>query len=141
MAGAGIVDRRDPQVGLADSARPLIGEGFLQQRIKRALSLDNSQIEHWPCNQDRLGYLVDDPPARQVLGNLHIVFFRHHDGIGVFLHSVILLALPPITLGMLWVINPSYVAVLWVHWGLLVWLFVSEVIGALWIRKIINFDF
>jgi tight adherence protein B len=55
--------------------------------------------------------------------------------------ALVLLGLPPLLLLALLVINPGYGQVLLEHPWLLAALFVSELIGALWIRKIVNFDF
>src|SRR5579883_26376 len=55
--------------------------------------------------------------------------------------AIILLALPPCMLLLILFINHDYGQVLLKHPGLLVGMFVSEVFGALWIRKIVNFDF
>jgi len=53
----------------------------------------------------------------------------------------VLLALPPAMLGAMMVLNRAYGQVLLDHPNLLIGAFVSEALGALWIRKIINFDF
>lgn len=57
------------------------------------------------------------------------------------LQAMILLGLPLFLLLVLYLLNPGYMSILFVHPYLLVGMFVFEGIGALWIRKIINFDF
>jgi tight adherence protein B len=53
----------------------------------------------------------------------------------------VLLALPPFMFLLILALNRQYGEVLLDHPSLLVAVFVSELIGALWIRKIVNFDF
>jgi tight adherence protein B len=53
----------------------------------------------------------------------------------------ILAALPPCMLLLLLVINPKYASTLFEHPNVLFGTFGFELIGALWIRKIVNFDF
>jgi tight adherence protein B len=53
----------------------------------------------------------------------------------------VLLALPPLLLLVILFLNPRYGQVLIDHPNLLVGMFTSEALGALWIRSIINFDF
>jgi tight adherence protein B len=55
--------------------------------------------------------------------------------------AAVLLALPPMMLLLLGALNRSYIQVLFEHSNLLIGMFVCEGLGALWIRKIINFDF
>ena len=55
--------------------------------------------------------------------------------------ALVLLAMPPLLMLALMVLNPGYGRVLLEHWGLLVGMFVSEAFGALWIWRIVNFDF
>jgi tight adherence protein B len=55
--------------------------------------------------------------------------------------ALVLLILPVALLGAITVVNRAYADVLFEHYGLLIGMFVFEVIGALWIRKIVNFDF
>jgi tight adherence protein B len=55
--------------------------------------------------------------------------------------AIILLALPPFMFLLILLINHDYGKVLLQHPNLLICLFVSETLGALWIRKIVNFDF
>jgi tight adherence protein B len=57
------------------------------------------------------------------------------------LQAWVLLSLPPFLLLVVMMINPVYGAVLFAHPGILVTLLVFEIIGALWIRKIVNFEF
>ena len=53
----------------------------------------------------------------------------------------ILAAMPPLMLVLLLVLNPKYAMTLFDHPGVLMGTFGFEAIGALWIRKIVNFDF
>ncbi|WP_435016317.1 type II secretion system F family protein [Tundrisphaera sp. TA3] len=53
----------------------------------------------------------------------------------------ILAAMPPLMLLLLLVLNPNYAMTLFDHPGVLLGTFGFEAIGALWIRKIVNFDF
>jgi tight adherence protein B len=55
--------------------------------------------------------------------------------------AAILLAMPPALFVMIFFLNQKYAQVLINQPSLLVAVFVVEVIGAVWIRKIINFDF
>ena len=55
--------------------------------------------------------------------------------------ALVLLALPPLLLLALLLLNPGYGKVLLEHPKLLLGMFVAEAAGALWIRKIVNFDF
>ena len=57
------------------------------------------------------------------------------------LQAIVLLALPVFLLVVLMILNPTYTGVLLEHTNLLIAVLVSEVLGALWIRKIVNFDF
>jgi tight adherence protein B len=57
------------------------------------------------------------------------------------IQALVLLALPPALLGLIMLLNRTYADVLLNNPNLLVGTFVSEVFGALWIRKIINFDY
>jgi tight adherence protein B len=57
------------------------------------------------------------------------------------IQAVILLALPPIIFLIMLLLNRSYGQVLLDNYFLLIGVVVWEAIGALWIRKIINFDF
>ena len=57
------------------------------------------------------------------------------------MQAAVLLALPPGMAVIMLVINPKYASGLWDHPILLVMILVSESIGALWIRKIVNFEF
>ena len=52
-----------------------------------------------------------------------------------------LAALPPVMLLLLLVLNPGYAAVHFKHPNVLLATFGVEVLGVLWIRKIVNFDF
>ncbi len=55
--------------------------------------------------------------------------------------ALILMAMPPLLLVAVLVINPGYGSVLLQYPKLLIAMVISEVIGALWIRQIVNFDF
>ncbi len=57
------------------------------------------------------------------------------------LQGLILVALPPLMLVILLMINRGYVMTLFDHPWLLVGTAASELLGWLWIRKIVNFDF
>jgi len=57
------------------------------------------------------------------------------------LQAVILLALPPTMLVLLSIVNRPYIITLFDYPLLLVALFVSMTIGALWMRRIIRFSF
>jgi tight adherence protein B len=57
------------------------------------------------------------------------------------MQAAVLLALPPLLLVAILFLNRSYGGILLDHPSLLVGMLVSEVLGALWIRKIIHFDF
>jgi tight adherence protein B len=57
------------------------------------------------------------------------------------LQASVLIALPPVLLMLILVINRTYGQVLLNNPSLLVGMFVAELLGALWIRKIVNFDF
>lgn len=57
------------------------------------------------------------------------------------LQAIILLALPPFMFLLILLLNRDYGQVLLRHPSLLIGMLVSELFGALWIRKIINFDF
>lgn len=56
------------------------------------------------------------------------------------LQAVVLLVLPPLMLVVMRFINRRYADILFDHWGLLAAMSVSMAVGALWIRKIVNFD-
>ena len=55
--------------------------------------------------------------------------------------AIVLLGLPPAMLLVLMFFNPEYGMVLFKHPSLLVGTFISEALGYLWIRRIVNFDF
>src|SRR5262249_4484097 len=57
------------------------------------------------------------------------------------MQAAVLLALPPLLLVAILFLNRQYGQILLDHPSLLVGMFISEVLGALWIRKIIHFDF
>jgi tight adherence protein B len=57
------------------------------------------------------------------------------------MQAVVLLALPPLLFLIILVINRSYGQALLNNPGILYAMFIAEAVGALWIRKIINFDF
>jgi tight adherence protein B len=55
--------------------------------------------------------------------------------------ALILMAMPPLLLVIVLLVNPAYGSVLFHYPKLLLGMVISEGIGALWIRKIVNFDF
>jgi tight adherence protein B len=55
--------------------------------------------------------------------------------------AIVLLALPPVLLALILLINRRYGMVIFDHPNILVAMLISEFLGALWIRKIVNFDF
>jgi tight adherence protein B len=55
--------------------------------------------------------------------------------------ALILMAMPPLLLVIVLLVNPAYGSVLFHYPKLLLGMAISEGIGALWIRKIVNFDF
>jgi tight adherence protein B len=55
--------------------------------------------------------------------------------------ALILLALPPLMLLIMLMLNPTYTQLLLDHPRLLAGMFVAEGLGAVWIRQIVNFDF
>jgi tight adherence protein B len=57
------------------------------------------------------------------------------------MQAVVLLALPPLMFLLMLFLNRSYAQVLLDHSGLLIVILVTEALGALWIRRIVNFDF
>jgi tight adherence protein B len=57
------------------------------------------------------------------------------------MQGIVLLALPPAMFAIMMVLNRNYASVLLQHPSLIVATLVNEMIGALWIRKIVNFDF
>lgn len=57
------------------------------------------------------------------------------------MQAMVLLCIPPIVLAAVSVTNPDYMAPLWTQHGLLGGMAVSELIGALWIRRIISFRY
>jgi tight adherence protein B len=57
------------------------------------------------------------------------------------LQALILLGLPFVVLFALMIVSRNYAAMLFQYPGLLIGMMVAEVLGALWMRKIINFDF
>jgi tight adherence protein B len=57
------------------------------------------------------------------------------------IQALVLLALPPALLMLILFMNRTYAEVLLESPNLLIGMFVSEGLGALWIRKIVNFDF
>jgi tight adherence protein B len=57
------------------------------------------------------------------------------------IQALVLLALPPALLGVIMLLNRTYAQVLIEHPNLLIGTFAAELIGALWIRRIINFDY
>jgi tight adherence protein B len=57
------------------------------------------------------------------------------------LQAVVLMALAPLVLLAMLVLNPGYASVLLGYPKLLATLVICQLVGALWIRRIINFDF
>ena len=57
------------------------------------------------------------------------------------LQALILLALPPLMLCAMLVINRTYAMVLFQYPALLIGMFLSMTLGAVWMHKIISFDF
>jgi tight adherence protein B len=57
------------------------------------------------------------------------------------IQAAVLLALPPAMFLIILLLNREYGRVLLDHPGILVGVLISELIGALWIRQIVNFDF
>jgi tight adherence protein B len=57
------------------------------------------------------------------------------------LQAIVLLSLPPALLVVVLLLNRSYADVLFEHPGILIGMFLSEALGAWWIRSIVNFDF
>ena len=57
------------------------------------------------------------------------------------LQAAILLALPPILLVVLSVLNQEYVEILFQFPGILIGMFCFELFGALWLHRIVSFDF
>jgi tight adherence protein B len=57
------------------------------------------------------------------------------------LQAIVLLALPFVVFLLMLVLNWDYTALLLEHPGILAGTFLSEVVGAVWIRKIVNFDY
>jgi tight adherence protein B len=57
------------------------------------------------------------------------------------MQAAVLLGLPGVLLLVMLLLNRKYTAVLLDYPGLLLGIVISEVIGSLWIRKIVNFDF
>ena len=55
--------------------------------------------------------------------------------------GIVLLALPPLMLGVLMVLNRPYIMTLFDYPVLLVGMLISMGIGAFWINKIVSFDF
>jgi tight adherence protein B len=55
--------------------------------------------------------------------------------------AAVLLALPPAMLFLILILNRSYGRILFEHPNLLLAMVISEGLGALWIRKIVNFDY
>ena len=57
------------------------------------------------------------------------------------LQAAILLTLPPLLLGAITLINRTYASVLYQYPNLLAGMFGFMLAGALWMRRIVNFDF
>jgi tight adherence protein B len=57
------------------------------------------------------------------------------------MQALILLCLPPLVLGVISVTNPDYVSKLWTRPGLMWSMAGMEMVGALWIRRIISFKY
>ena len=56
------------------------------------------------------------------------------------MQAVILLALPPLMLAILLVVNRDYMMTIFEYPALLVGMFVCEGLGAIWMRQIVNFE-
>ena len=57
------------------------------------------------------------------------------------MQAAVLLVLPPVMFGLILFLNPDYAHILLARPTLIVGCLVSEGLGALWIRQIVNFDF
>ena len=57
------------------------------------------------------------------------------------MQALVLLALPPLLLVVVMMCNRTYVEIFFTRPSILITMFVFEVIGAIWIRKIVNFDY
>jgi tight adherence protein B len=57
------------------------------------------------------------------------------------MQAAILLALPPLLMGVISVVNRQYMAALFQFPMLIAGMFVFEILGALWLRKLIRFEF
>jgi tight adherence protein B len=57
------------------------------------------------------------------------------------MQATILLALPPLLMGVIAVVNRPYLAALFQFPTLIVGMFVFEILGALWLRKLVQFEF
>ena len=57
------------------------------------------------------------------------------------MQAAILLGLPPLLMGVISIVNREYMATLLQLPMLIVGMFVFELLGALWLRKIVRFDF
>jgi tight adherence protein B len=57
------------------------------------------------------------------------------------MQALVLLVLPFLMFAVLFVTNREYVSVLFEHQGVLLAVFISELCGAFWIHKLVNFDY
>ncbi len=57
------------------------------------------------------------------------------------LQAVVLMALPPLLFVIMLIVNPDYARILLQHPGLLGGMVFFQILGALWIRKIVSFEF
>lgn len=57
------------------------------------------------------------------------------------MQAAVLMCLPPGMMGVMYIMNPKYMAELFDHPELILGMFVSMFLGWLWIRKIVNFDY
>ena len=57
------------------------------------------------------------------------------------MQALVLLVLPFLMFAALFVSNREYVSVLFAHQGVLLAVFISELCGAFWIHKLVNFDY
>ena len=57
------------------------------------------------------------------------------------MQALVLLVLPFLMFAVLFVSNREYVSVLFAHQGVLLAVFISELCGAFWIHKLVNFDY
>ncbi|HKI37722.1 MAG TPA: type II secretion system F family protein [Gemmataceae bacterium] len=120
-----------PEASLRDLARRT---GILEVRIFVLAMLIQQQTGGNLAEMlDKLARVMRD--RTRVLGKIRTLTAEGR------LQALVLLALPPFLLLIIMVINPDYGSTLLEHPNLLVGMVASEALGALWIRKIVNFDF